>query len=112
MSERDELIEQLRASEVELIEQRNAIEDEAKRLGCKLYQLRSNDGGFVAAPVLVALANVQTALLDVTPVVELAVQCGAKPPWATSRIYTDLRCVRADGHDARHRDNDGDEWDA
>lgn len=58
-----ELIADLQRTRELLTEQLDAITGEASAQGVLREHLRDTTGGFIAAPVLVALANVQVALL-------------------------------------------------
>lgn len=57
------LLQRLRDTEQALRRQLEAIDRVAEGSGVPTHQLMTPDGGYVAAPVLVALANVQIALL-------------------------------------------------
>lgn len=58
-----EHIKQLQATHTALVNQLAAIKRKADHVGCEVYGLQDTSGGLMAAPVLVALANVEIALL-------------------------------------------------
>jgi hypothetical protein len=100
MSDRDALIGKLKLTERELRAQLQAIDDEAKRQGCSSFQLRDTTGAFTYAPVLAALANVQTALFATT-----TQRCDSRLPHAAG----DQQCEHTTGHPGPHR-ADGETW--
>jgi hypothetical protein len=87
----------------ELVAQQRAIEAQAKRVGCSVFELQDTHGGFVLAPVLVALANVEVAL----QAHRHPATCGELPSWGHT-----FPCVLLPGHPMPHADRDGDEWHA
>lgn len=100
MSDRDALIADLQATRAALTRQLDTIDQLAIGSGVSREQLMDPSGAFMAAPVLVALANVQCALLDATPVVDVARACDNESAPGHPGTY---RCTRSEGHEGSHR---------
>lgn len=86
--------------------QLEAIDREAARLHVPSTELRATDGSFLAAPVLVALAQVQLALLSHVE----AGPCGDESMPGHPGTY---RCARESGHAGQHTASDNlTRWDS
>lgn len=91
----NDLIERLRRTEAALLRTLDAMDRLAESVDAPPEQLLNPSGEYVVAPVLVALANVQIALLSRAE----AGPCGAESWPGNPRAY---RCALPNGHDGKH----------